>query len=235
LHPTQALQGLNHRLQSPGCDLLLKFLIQSQEAFGGLSKRAEVFLEDELLSGGGTDDFGAPAPMSGAPRGVACRAEIVSEHKGFETELGGLEIAAGSFARPAEGAAGVIFPRGDIDGGQLTRAPQAGQLDGVTRVSLDAIAGLLGKQGRGDDPADVASCGKITREPGATRPRFLDKDQVWGLGWPLSNAWITSGLPGADGAEADDLGIVVVGDVGHGHRVLMDLQSEGKRARWVQG
>jgi hypothetical protein len=108
-------------------------------------------------------------------------------------------------------------------------------LDSVTTVSLDAIASLFGNQGRGDDPADVASFGKITIEPGATRPRFIDKDQVLGLGWPLSNELINIGLPGADGAEVDDLSVVVFGDVGYGNRVFMDIHSDVQRARLVHG
>jgi hypothetical protein len=166
---------------------------------------------------------------------VACLAEIVSEPPGVETELSGLEIADGLVTRPAEVADGVIIHRGDLDGGASTRAPQAGQVDGVTTGSRDASAGLLGNQARGDDPAAVASVGEITREPVATRPCCRDKDPVLGLGWHLSNALINSGLPGADGAAVDHLNVVIVGDIGHAEGVVVDIQSNGTRARLVHG
>jgi hypothetical protein len=235
LHPTQTLQGLDHRLKSPGVDLLLQCLIPSLVAYGVRSDRAAVCLEDNRWSGGGTDDVGEPPQMSRAPRGVACIAAIVSEQQGVETARGGLEIADGIFTSPAEVADGFIFHRGDIDGGEITRAHQAGQLDGVTTVSLDAVAGLCGNQGRGNDPADVASFDKITIEPVVTRPRFIDKDQVLGLGWHLAHALLNSGLPGADGAEVDHLRIVICGDIGHGDGVFVDIQSAVKRARVVHG
>jgi hypothetical protein len=42
-------------------------------------------------------------------------------------------------------------------------------------------------------------------------------------------------LAGADGAEVDDLGVMVFGDVGHGNRVFVDVHSDVKRARLVHG
>jgi hypothetical protein len=108
-------------------------------------------------------------------------------------------------------------------------------LGGVTTVSLDAIASLFGNQGRGDDPAVMALFRQITLEPGATRPRFIDKDQVLGRGLHLSNELINIGLPGADRAEGDDLGVVVFGNVGYGNRVFMDIHSDVQRARLAHG
>jgi hypothetical protein len=42
-------------------------------------------------------------------------------------------------------------------------------------------------------------------------------------------------LPGADRAELDDLGVVGLGDVGHGHRVCVDIHADVKRARLAHG
>ena len=70
----------------------------------------------------------------------------------------------------------------------------------------------------------MAFVGKVTLQPVATRPRFIDQDQMLGLGWPLSNEVITIGLPGAKGAEVDHLSVVLFGDRGHGDGVLVDLQ-----------
>jgi hypothetical protein len=159
----------------------------------------------------------------------------VPEPKGCEPELGGLEITDGVFTRPTENTEGCIVDRRDRDRGQITRAHQAGQWDGVTPVSLDAIAGLVGHPGWGDDPAVMALLRQLTLEPVATRPRCIDQDQGLGLGWPLAHAWINSGLPGADGAEGDDLSVVVFGDVGDGTRVLMDIHADVPRARLAHG
>jgi hypothetical protein len=38
-----------------------------------------------------------------------------------------------------------------------------------------------------------------------------------------------------DVAEGDDIGVVFLGDVRHGHRLFMDIQSDVKRARLVHG
>jgi hypothetical protein len=43
------------------------------------------------------------------------------------------------------------------------------------------------------------------------------------------------GLPGTDGAEVDDLGVVVFGDISHGTRVFVDIHSDVQCARLVQG
>ena len=108
-------------------------------------------------------------------------------------------------------------------------------MDGVTTGSLDPIARLVGNQGRGDDPAVMALLRQITLEPVATRPRFIDKGQGLGLGGHLSKELIKSGRPGAEGAEVDDLSVVVFGDVGYGHRVLMNIHSDVQRARLAHG
>jgi hypothetical protein len=166
---------------------------------------------------------------------VACIAGIVAGPTGVETELSGLELAAGLFTRPAEVAAGFLVQRGDSDGGAITRAQPAGQWAGVTTGSLDPRAGLLRHHGRGDDPAEVASCGAITREPVATRACFRDEAQVWGLGGHRATEGSKIGLPGAAGAEVDHLSVVSLGAIGHGAGVVVDIPPEVKRARLVPG
>jgi hypothetical protein len=46
---------------------------------------AHVFLEDDLLSGCGTDHFREPSEMGGVPGGLARLADIVPQQKGFQT------------------------------------------------------------------------------------------------------------------------------------------------------
>ena len=78
-HATQGLKGLDHRLQSPGCDLFRPCLHQALEPCGVLMDRAHVCLEDDWWSRGGADHFGEPPQMGRAPGRATRRAEIVAE------------------------------------------------------------------------------------------------------------------------------------------------------------
>jgi hypothetical protein len=55
------------------------------------------------------------------------------------------------------------------------------------------------------------------------------------FGRHLPDEWIDVTLACTDGAEGDDFGVVFLGDVRHGNRRFMDIQSDGKRARLVHG
>lgn len=79
-----------------------------------------VFLEDDLLGRGRTDNFGEPTQMSRAPVGAAHIADVVAEQEGFEAVLGGLEILYGIVARAAEVPDGLVLDSRDIDGGEIT-------------------------------------------------------------------------------------------------------------------
>ena len=65
LHPTQGLQGLDHRMQTPGFDVLLEFLFETLEAFGVFSDGTDIFLKDDLLRRCGTDHL--PRATAGGP------------------------------------------------------------------------------------------------------------------------------------------------------------------------
>jgi hypothetical protein len=79
-----------------------------------------------------------------APGGPTRIADLVAQQEGFETELGGLQIAQGVFTGPGEITNRFICHRGDIDHGEVSRTRQPGQLRGVSAVGLDPIAGFLG-------------------------------------------------------------------------------------------
>jgi hypothetical protein len=66
-------------------------------------------------------------------------------------------------------------------------------------------------------------------------PCFVDKDQLCGLGLHVSDERVTATVAGTDRAEVDDVGGVVLGDLGHGNRVFVDIHSDVKRARLVHG
>jgi len=123
-------------------------------------------------------------------------------------------------------------PVGTYTGG---RAPERSRRARGTASGFHPVAGLFGKQGGGDDPAELACLHEIPGEPGAPRPRFLDKDQVCGLHWQVAKEWITSGLPGADGAEVDTRGVVSFGHRGHGEGVVVNIETDRECARRWHG
>jgi hypothetical protein len=81
--------------------------------------------------------------MAWAPIGPAGVADIVSESESFESKLGVLKIAEGIFTCPREVSYGFIFDFGDINHGEITRARQPSQWQGVPAVGVDAVTGLL--------------------------------------------------------------------------------------------
>jgi hypothetical protein len=235
LHPTQGLEGLDQGEQTPGLYLFVEGLLQALEAFGVLGDRPDVLLEDDLLRGCGTDDLGEPAQVGWAPSGPARIPDILPKQKGFETEFGSLEIAEGILAGTTEVTDRFILNRRDIDGGEITRAHQACQLDRVTPVGLDAIAGFLGDQGRRNDPADVPPGGEITIEPITARTRLVYEDQMRAFRLQLTNERVDVTLSGTDRAHIDDFGMVFLGHVSDCDGLLMDIQTDIERARLVHG
>jgi hypothetical protein len=235
LPPPQGLQRVDHRVETPGVDLLVECVLQPLETFGVRIDRPDVFPEDGLVRRGGPDDLREPPATGRAPRGPARLAASVSEHGGVESKLGGLEIAEGLVTGAGEVADRVVFHCGDIDGGEIPRAREAGQWHGVTAVGCDAIAGFFGNQRGCHHPAVVAFFGQIPIEPIATGAGFIDKDQMLGLGWQLADEVVNVILACADGTEVADLGAVISRDVSDGNRVLTDVHSDIERARLCHG
>jgi hypothetical protein len=58
---------------------------------------------------------------------------------------------------------------------------------------------------------------------------------MFAFGLHLTNELIDVTLSCTDIAEGDDFGVVFLGDVRHGNRLFMDIQSDVKRARLVHG
>jgi hypothetical protein len=93
----------------------------------------------------------------------------------------------------------------------------------------------LGHEGGRDDPAELALVRQIAIELRATGARCIDQDPVWGLCLTRADAWINVGLPGAKAAEVDALSLVLVGDRGHRHGILVDIQTDVECARVTHG
>jgi hypothetical protein len=167
-----------------------------------------------------------------APAGVA---DIVPQQKRVETDFGGLEILDGIVAGPAQIADGLVFDLGHIDGRQVPRAQQAGQLDGVTAIGVDPVASLCGNQRGGHDPAHVALLRQIAIEPRAARTGLVHTDQVLAFRRQLTDALIDVAWSSTNGTQANDSGRMVFGTIGHRDRVLMDIHADVKSARLVHG
>jgi hypothetical protein len=138
----------------------------------------DVFLQDNLLRRRGTDDLAEPAQVSGTPVGPTCLADIVSQEKRLETDLGALEILEGIFTCPAQVANSFVLALGNIDGREIPRAQQPGELHSIAAVGFDTVTGLLGNQGGCHDRAARAFFHQIPGEPVATGASLIDKEQV---------------------------------------------------------
>jgi hypothetical protein len=102
LHPTQGLQGVDHRGQPPGVDVLMQFLFKALEMFAMFAHGTDIFLKNDLVSRRGTDDLREPPQVGRTPIGAAGVTDIVSEQEGFETKFGIFAIADGIFTRAGE-------------------------------------------------------------------------------------------------------------------------------------
>jgi hypothetical protein len=229
------LQRLDHRVQTPGVHVLWPFLCETLEAFGRLMHRTDMFLADEVLSRCGTDHLSEPSEVGRAPMGPAHLTAIRSQPQGVKTELGVCEIAEGIVTRPGAIAPGFSCDRGDRDGGAITCAGQAGEWHRIPAVGVDAVAGLLGDPGGGDDPAVIALFGALAGEPGAAGAGLVDEDAVWGLRWHLAEQWIEGTLTRADGPKVHDLGAVILSHVRHSDGVLVHSHANEEGARLRPG
>jgi hypothetical protein len=231
-HAAPGRERGDHRVQAPRCDLRVACLVEPREACGVCGHGADVCLTDEGLRRGRTDHLREPSARGRLPGGPAGGADRVSQHKSVETARGSLKLAAGRFARPRESAHDVIVERGDLDRGESPRACQASPWHGGSAVRCDAVTGLLGQPRRRHHPAVVACFRQLAGEPVATRASFLDTDEGCGLGGHVPAEVVEVTLAGAAG---DDLGVMVCGAIGHGHRVGVDSHADRQRARLVPG
>jgi hypothetical protein len=216
-------------------DVLVEFLGETLEAFRVFSDRPDIFLEHDWLRRGRADDLREPSEMGWAPMGLARVADIVAEQEGFEAKLGVLESAAGIFTGPRQVPDGFIFHRGDRDRGEISRASQAGQLQGVSTVCFDPLTGLCGNEGGSHHPAVIGFFPQIPLEPVATGTSLRDKDEVFGFRWHLADALIDVALTCPNGAQVRYLSAMVLGDRRHGNSIFVDIHANEECARLRHG
>jgi hypothetical protein len=73
------------------------------------------------------------------------------------------------------------------------------------------------------------------REPVTTWPRFVDQDQLFGLGLYVSEELVKVTVARANRSEIDHFSAVFFGDIGYCDRVFVDIHTDVKRARLVHG
>ena len=146
LYTAQGLNAFDDGIETPLLRLFLEFGIEALEAVLLFGDSTDVFLEDDLLSGGIADDFAEPAQVGRVPVGFALVADILAQQEGLEAELGGFEVLEGVFPGAGEVTDGLIGKVGDIDGREVAGAHQAGECCGIAAVGFDAVAGLFGDE-----------------------------------------------------------------------------------------
>jgi hypothetical protein len=228
LDAAECLQSLNEGSAFPGSGAILEFGFDVGEMVGAFGYSADVFLENDLLGRGGQSDSRELVEMSGAPGRSAGVVDVVAQQKGFEAELGCLEIVHGVLASAGEIADGFIVDVGDVDGGKIAGSQETCEGGCIAAIGLDSIAGFLGDERRCDDEAGEAFLGEVAIEGEAARSRFVGEDEAGCLGLETANELVDVALLGADGADEGDSFAPVLGCVGDGDGVLMDIEADEK-------
>jgi hypothetical protein len=162
--------------------------------------RADVCLEDDGLSGCGTDAFREPSEVGRPPGGPAFIAASLAQPEGLQAVLGSLEIAKRILAGAGQVADGLILDLGDLDRREIPGAQQPGDRYRVTSVCLNAVAWFLRDERWGDHPADEVLLGEIAGEPIPTGTGLIDQEQRRGLRLECADEGLEVARPGADGA-----------------------------------
>jgi hypothetical protein len=79
LDTAPSLERVDHRVEAPRCDRFFACLFETLEPCGVFGDRSDIGLEDDWLSGCGTDDLCEPPEMGRAPGGPARLADILAQ------------------------------------------------------------------------------------------------------------------------------------------------------------
>ena len=69
MHPAERLERVDDRGASPGLHLVGELLFQTRQPFGVFGDLSDVFVKDDLLRRGGTDDLAELSEVGWAPGG----------------------------------------------------------------------------------------------------------------------------------------------------------------------
>jgi hypothetical protein len=192
-------------------------------------------LEDAWLRRGGPAHCTEPPEVGRAPGGPAYRADGLPQEKRCEPKRRGLAIAESSCTRPTQVPHRCLLYLGPGDRGEVSRAHEACQCDGIPAVGFTPIAWFLGEQRRGDDPADLAFFHQRAGEPIPTRAGFRDKDEVLTFGLELTDECSDVTWAGTHIPARDALSVVVLSPIGDCNRIFMDIHANAECARLRPG
>jgi hypothetical protein len=229
------LAGVNHRREPPGLPLGGAFLLEARQPLGVLGYGTDVFLKDEVLGGRGPEDLAEPPQGRGAPGGPACIAEILPQAKRFKAQLCGLEVVEGILPHPAQSANRFIGHFGSVTRGEIPRAHQAGQCEGVASGGFHPLPGFLGHPRGRAAPAALACFCQRAGEPSATRAGCIDPDEVLTVGGERTDELRPGTWTGAHSPDRDDLRMGFFSDRGHGAGLCVDRPSDLERGRLGHG
>ena len=138
-------------------------------------------------------------------------------------------------ARATQIAEGFILDRRHVDGGEIARAQEPRELDGITPIRLDAVAGLLGDQRRRDDLTRQTLRGQIAVEAVPARARFIDERERPRLTLQASQQLIDVCLPCANGADKHGRLSAPAGGMRDRDGIFVDVKTDEQWSRLRHG
>jgi hypothetical protein len=176
-----------------------------------------------------------PPEVGRAPGGSAYRSDVLPQEKRFAPKLRGLESADSLFTRPTQVTKRFILSLGHVARGEVSRTPESCPFAGIPAFGVHPLSWFFGDQRRRDAPADLAFFRQRAGEPLPPRAGCRAKDEVLTFGLELTDECSDGKLAGTKIPNRDALSVVFFGDRSNGNGLFMDIQSDGKRARLVQG
>ena len=150
LDAAQGLQRLHDRIEPPRGRALEEFRLEALEAIDLFIDGAHGFLKDDLLRRRRTHDLREVPAMGVVPGRAPDVVPAQAQQERFQPQLRVLARHPRGIARATQIAEGFILDRRHVDGGEIARAQEPRELDGVTPIRLHAVARLLRDQRRRD-------------------------------------------------------------------------------------
>jgi len=224
------LEGLHDGREPPGRGTFMELGLEMGHAFRVLGDSVNIFLEDDLLGRCRADDRCEPSQVCLAPVRRAAVADVEAQEQGFETRLGSLQITHCILSCATKIPYRLVFEPGYINGGQIARAHEAGQLNGIASVGLDTVSRFAGDQRRSDHVTLIAFLGEVPIETVPAGTSFIDEDELLRLGLQPADELVDIPLAGTDATDKYHLGTAIVGRIGDRDKILMTDQTDEKRA-----
>jgi hypothetical protein len=128
-----------------------------------------------------------------------------------------------------------VLDAGNVHGGQIAGAQQACDLDGVSPIVLDLVAGPFRDQGGSNYTAVETLAGEVSIQDVAGGAGLVSEHQVFGFGVKPANDHVDVTLTSADAAHGVRwLGLAARG-VSDRNGILVDVQTDEKRSKLRHG